>query len=129
MTTCCPDEIVGATPAKIKWQVVRGDSSSLLVLFYEADEETGLATESWSYLATAYDPASEDFFDLAVEAVEGGAIIHAESEQTALWGTTYGGRVAELHFDLEVTYQDGVVWTPVTGVISVLGDVSGGALD
>jgi len=40
------------------------------------------------------------------------------------WGTGYKTQIAELNFDVEVTIGE-TVWTPVTGIISVLGDVSG----
>jgi len=40
------------------------------------------------------------------------------------WGTGYKSKVADLNFDLQVT-MGSVVWTPVSGTISVLGDVSG----
>jgi len=63
-----------------------------------------------------------------VEPQNGGVSIYATPTQTELWGTAVAYRVAELHFDLEVTRGDGVVWTPVTGIISVLGDVTGGVL-
>lgn len=128
MNLCCPDQIIGATPAKIKWQVVRGDSSSLSILFYENDEETFIDTSGWSYISTAYDPITEEYYDLVVEPQNGGVFIYAEPNETELWGTAVAHRVAELYFDLEVTKYDGVVWTPVTGIISVLGDVTGGIL-
>ena len=52
-------------------------------------------------------------------------IVTAPADITAFWGTTYGGTVAELNFDLEATIDE-TVWTPVIGTISVLGDVAGG---
>jgi hypothetical protein len=62
---------------------------------------------------------------LVVTASSGFVTITALPELTAYWGTTYSRSVAELEFDLEVTIGD-VVWTPVIGTISVIGDVSGG---
>lgn len=122
---CCEKEIFGADPVNIRWQVVRGDTSTLKIEFLENDEITIYDTSDWEYVASAYDRKTDIIDELEVEAHSGYVILTAPSEITANWGTTYSGTVAELQFDLEVTI-DGMVWTPVIGTISVFGDISGG---
>lgn len=122
---CCEKEIFGADPVNIRWQVVRGDTSTLKIEFLENDETTIYDTSDWEYVASAYDRKTDIIDELEVEAHSGYVIVTAPSEITANWGTTYSGTVAELQFDLEVTI-DGMVWTPVIGTISVFGDISGG---
>lgn len=127
MTLCVP-EIFGADPANVTWQVVRGDTSSIRVEFLEDDEITKFDTSSWSFSATAYDIRG-DFLDaLEVEANNGYVDIKASSEITALWGQGFNKTVAELPFDLQVILEDDSVWTPVVGIIKVLGDVTSGSL-
>jgi hypothetical protein len=122
---CCEKEIFGADPVNIRWQVVRGDTSTIKIEFLENDEITTYDTSGWEYLASAYDRKTDIIDELEVEAHSGYVIITAPSDITANWGTTYSGTVAELQFDLEVTI-DGMVWTPVIGTVSVFGDISGG---
>jgi hypothetical protein len=124
MSSCEP-EIFGADPVTIRWNVVRGDTSTIRVDFLNDDETTSLDTDGWVFLASAYDRKTDIVDELEVEAFDGYAIVTAPAEITSLWGTTYGGTVAELSFDLEITI-DGTVWTPVIGTISVIGDVSTG---
>jgi hypothetical protein len=124
MSSCEP-EVFGADPVNIRWNVVRGDTSTIRVDFLNDDETTRLDTDGWDFVASAYDRKTDIVDELEVEAFEGYAVVTAPSEVTALWGTTYGGTVAELSFDLEITI-DGTVWTPVIGTISVIGDVSTG---
>lgn len=128
MSLCCPEDIVGASPSKVKWQMVRGDSSSITVLFYENDEKTFLDVSQWTYLSTAYDATNQEFYPLDTDVVEGGVTISVPPEVSSLWGTDGSNRVSELSFDLEITGDDGTVWTPVIGTISVLADFSGGTL-
>jgi hypothetical protein len=45
-------EKYGATPANIQWTVVRGDSATLKVEFFEDDESTTYDTSDWTYSAT-----------------------------------------------------------------------------
>jgi len=118
----------GATPAIIKWEVVRGDTSRLRVDFLENDESTYVDTSDWSFLATTYDFKGDVLDELEVEVEDGYVNIVASSEIASLWGQGYRSRVAELAFDLQVTFDDGTVWTPVLGTIGVLGDVSGSSL-
>ena len=124
MSSCEP-EIFGADPVTIRWNVVRGDTSTIRVDFLNDDETTSLDTDGWSFLASAYDRKTDILDELEVEAFDGYAIVTAPAEITSLWGTTYGGTVAELSFDLEITIDE-TVWTPVIGTISVIGDVSTG---
>jgi hypothetical protein len=127
MTSSCAPEIFGADPVNIKWQVVRGDTSPLRVEFYQNDEATPYDTTSWEYAASTYDLRGDVIDELDVSSGNGYVEITATPEITALWGTGYRSVVAELAFDLQVTIDD-VIWTPVIGTISVLGDVTGGSL-
>jgi hypothetical protein len=135
---CSPSiEKLGASPANIQWTVVRGDTATLKVEFLEDDEVTKYDTTGWTFLATAYDPASDNLDLLTVESYEDGVVyIIAKPNTTKNWGITkYKPVVAELRFDLQATIPgDGVSggggdevtkWTPVVGTICVLGDVSG----
>ncbi len=130
-------EKLGASPANIQWTVVRGDTATLKVEFLEDDEVTKYETTGWTFLATAYDPASDTLDALTVESYEDGVVyIIAKPNTTKNWGITkYKPVVADLRFDLQATIPgDGVSggggdeitkWTPVVGTICVLGDVSG----
>ena len=120
----CSPEIFGANPANVKWQVVRGDTASLRVEFYENDETTPFDTEDWVFSSTSYDFRGDVLDDLEVEAGDGYVVITAPAEITEFWGAGYTSTVAELAFDVQVDI-DGTTWTPVIGTISVLGDVTG----
>jgi hypothetical protein len=135
---CTPTtEKLGATPANIQWNVVRGDTATLKVEFFEDDEVTLYDTSGWTFEATSYDPLSDVLDLLTIESYEDGVIyIIAKGEITKNWGgTKYKPVVAELRFDLQATIPgDGVSggggdevtqWTPVVGTICVIGDVSG----
>ena len=123
----CEVDIFGADPLSIKWRVVRGDTAVLRVEFYEPDETTEYDTDTWEYAASAYDYKGDIIDELEVVSGAGYVEITATSDITKNWGTGYRNKVAELAFDLQVTIDD-VVWTPVIGVISVTGDVTGGSL-
>ena len=123
----CEIDIFGADPLNIKWRVVRGDTAVLRVEFYEPDETTEYDTDTWEYAASAYDYKGDIIDELEVVSGAGYVEITATADITKNWGTGYRNRVAELAFDLQVTIDD-VVWTPVIGVISVTGDVTGGSL-
>jgi hypothetical protein len=122
----CDPDIFGADPVNIRWSVVRGDTSTIKIEFLDNDEVTYFDTSDWSYVASAYDKKTDIVDELEVEAHSGYVIVTAPADITAQWGSTYGGTVAELQFDLEVTLEDKTVWTPVLGLISVSGDVSTG---
>jgi hypothetical protein len=127
MSICGP-EVFGADPARIKWQVVRGDTSPLRIEFLEDDEETYFDTSGWVYKSMTHDPQSDTIDELEVTAGEGYVDILAPASITSLWGVGYKPLVTELSFDLQVTIDGQTVWTPVIGTISVYGDVTGGSL-
>jgi hypothetical protein len=125
--SCYDIDIFGADPANIKWRVVRGDTATLRVEFLENDEITYFDTEDWSFAATAYDFRGDVLDELEVTAFPGYIDIKASPEITDLWGTGFGSTVAELAFDVQATIDD-MIWTPVIGTITVLGDVTPGSL-
>jgi len=127
MTTCAP-QAFGADPAKIKWNVVRGDTALLLVEFLEDDEETFQDTSDWSFTATAHDPIANTTDELEIEEGQGYITIIAPAFITEGWGVGSNTRVAELKFDLQVLTEDDITWTPIIGTISVMGDITGGNL-
>jgi hypothetical protein len=122
----------GANPATIQWNVVRGDTASLVIDFLQDDEETYFNTTTWSYKATAYDPVGDVLDELLVSATTGTVTLTAPASMTLSWGSAYKTIVAELPFDLQVQISDAdedTVWTPIVGTIRVLGDVTpGGSL-
>jgi len=118
-------EIFGADPARIKWQIVRGDTSPLRVEFLEDDEATYFDTSDWTFEATSYDPQSDFLDSLEVIPGEGYVDIMAPASITQFWGTGYKSIVTELTFDLQVVIDENTVWTPLIGTISVIGDVTG----
>ena len=124
MTLCGP-EIIGADPVRPKWQVVRGDTAKLRIEFLENDEETYYDISNWDFVSTSYDSRGDILDELKVLVYDGYVDIVASPDLTEAWGQGYISVVAELIFDLEVTIDDGTVWTPVIGTIMVLGDVSG----
>ena len=126
-TSCCPPSDFGLIPISIKWTVVRGDTAELLVDFLENDEVTAVDFSTWTFASSTYDPREDAFDELEVTTTATGVKITAPSEITQTWGSSYSSVVAELTFDLEVTYNDSV-WTPIVGIIKVVGDVSGGGL-
>lgn len=126
--TCCPEEVIGASPLQITWSVVRGDTASLRVDFLEDDEVTPIDTTGWSYQATAFDPVTEESYVLGIETGPGYARVYADPATTSLWGDGIATRLANLVFDLEVTKEDNAVWTPVIGNISLVGDVTLGGV-
>ena len=124
MNLCSP-EIFGADPARIKWNIVRGDTSPLRVEFLEDDETTYFDTSDWTFEATSYDPQSDVLDALEVTAGEGYVDIMAPASLTQFWGTGFKSVVTELTFDLQVTIDEDTVWTPLIGTISVIGDITG----
>ena len=124
MTLCAP-EIFGADPARIKWNIVRGDTSPLRVEFLQDDEVTYFDTSDWTYEATSYDPQSDFLDSLEVTPGEGYVDIMAPASITGLWGFGFKPVVTELNFDLQVTIDGETIWKPLIGTISVLGDITG----
>jgi hypothetical protein len=108
----------------INWKVVRGDTSRLRVEFLENDEVEGYDTSDWTYTSTAYDKFTGIAYSLNVTPHPGYVDIIAPADVTAEWGTARSGTAAELDFDLQVTFDDDTVWTPVIGVISVSADMT-----
>lgn len=125
--SCYDVDIFGADPALIKWKVVRGDTATLRVEFLENDEKTYFDTSDWTFAATAYDFKGDVLDELEVLDYNGYVDIKASPEITEFWGTGFNSTVAELAFDLQVTI-DNMIWTPVIGTITVLGDVTPGSL-
>jgi hypothetical protein len=133
---CPPEtEVLGANPANIYWNIVRGDTAKIRMSFFESNEANQSDTSSWSYLATAYDPATKTRYSLEVNESEGYIEIIALPSVTEKWGTAATGTVAQLTFDLEITIPavapetEDTIWTPVIGTISVMGDVTRGVLN
>lgn len=124
MTLCGP-EVFGADPVRIKWQVVRGDNAKIRIEFLENDESTYYDIDDWEFIATTYDVKGDVLDELEISTGDGYIDVLANPEITEFWGTGYSSVTAELMFDVQVTIDDGTVWTPVIGTISVLGDVSG----
>jgi hypothetical protein len=121
----------GADPANVQWRVVRGDSATLKIEFFDDDEVTYFDTSEWEFIATAYDPRGDILDDLPVVAENGYAEIKVTSDITENWGIGFRSIVAEIPFDLQVIIpgDDRTTWTPVIGSICVIGDVSpGGSL-
>ena len=124
MNLCSP-EIFGADPARIKWNIVRGDTSPLRVEFLQDDEVTYFDTSDWTYEATSYDPQSDFLDSLEITPGVGYVDIMAPASVTQFWGTGFKSVVTELTFDLQVTIDGETIWTPLIGTISVIGDVTG----
>lgn len=116
---------IGADPAYVKWNVVRGDTSVLRVEFYETDESNAYDTSTWTYESTVYDRKGNTLTTLSTTGSNGYVTITATPAVTESWGNGINDLVAELDFDVQVTIDNDVVWTPVIGVISVIGDVTG----
>ena len=131
-TSCnCPNDIekVGADPINLNWCLVRGDTATLRVQFFQPDESTAYNTSTWTYSSSAYDTSSGLSYTLITSPGIGYVDITALSTTTANWGIGFGSVVGKLSFDLEVTIENGAIdtiWTPVIGVITVLGDINGG---
>ena len=127
-SSCQTIEQYGADPSTIQWSVVRGDSSTLRIEFFENDEVTAYSTTGWSYISTAYNPVNDITYTLTTSGGTGYVDITAPPNMTDDWGTGYSSVVAELAFDLQVTKPDATVWTPIIGTICVLSDITGGNL-
>jgi hypothetical protein len=117
-------QTIGSNPAMINWKVVRGDTSRLRIEFLENDEVSGYDTSDWTFASTAYDKATKISYTLDVTPQPGYVDIVADADVTAEWGSATSGISAELDFDLQVTFDDDTVWTPVIGVISVSADMT-----
>jgi hypothetical protein len=127
MTLCAPD-VLGLEPVNITWNIVRGDTANLRIDFLEEDETTHYDISQWQIISTVYDPKTTIFDEISVTKNQGWIVVTATAEETGLWGTGMKSRLNELAFDVEVILNDGSVWTPVKGSISLIGDVTGGIL-
>ena len=127
MTICGP-EVLGADPANIKWTIVRGDSASLRIEFFEEDGVTKSDIEGWTALSSTYDYRGDVIDNLETEVGDGYIDIFVTPETSRLWGAGYRPIAADLGFDLQITTTDGTIWTPVIGSISVIADISGSIL-
>lgn len=116
---------IGADPAYVKWKVVRGDTSTLRVEFYQRNEENPYDTTNWTYASTVYDRKGNTLTSLDISSSDGYVDITAPAETTATWGSGIDDLVEQLDFDVQVTLDGGTVWTPVIGIISVIGDITG----
>lgn len=114
----------GSDPARIVWKIVRGDTASITVDFLNDDEATGFDCSGWDYVAIAYNPRSDEEYELEVVSEGSSISITAPADTTVEWGSTYGSVVAELLFDLQVDTGE-QIWTPIVGTITVVGDVGG----
>jgi hypothetical protein len=121
---------LGIKPVNIRWDVVRGDSSSIRVQFLELDEKTFVDVSEWQFEATAFNNKNKIFDDLDVRynSYTKEVTITANSDLTEFWGTGVSSTVAELTFDLQVIIDPFTIWTPIVGTITVIGDVTGGRL-
>jgi hypothetical protein len=119
---------VGANPINIKWKVVRGDTATLRVDFLEDDEITTIDIDDWTFSSSSYDASGDLLDELIVDKYDGYVVITAPAETTKYWGVGYRSIVADLPFDLEITTDEDVVWTPIIGTITVYSDISPGAL-
>lgn len=115
----------GASPASVKWTVVRGDTARLRVEFLNSDEVSFYDTSTWTFLSTAYDSKSNNSYSLVTTPGEGYVDITATPTLTSTWGTGSKPIASELSFDLQITIDVDTVWTPVIGTIAVLSDVTG----
>lgn len=128
MSSCAPAKF-GADPVNVQWRVVRGDTATLRVEFYEDNETEFYDTTGWIFRCTAYDQAGNVLDALDCESEDGYVDITAYSSVTKNWGNGYNATVAELPFDVQVMIPENIediVWTPVVGTIYVIGDVTPG---
>jgi hypothetical protein len=120
---------IGAKPAYVKWEVVRGDTSVLRIEFYDRDESNPYDTTGWTFISSVYDRKGKTLTTLDVQPSPGYVTITATPQASAAWGEGFNDRVAQLDFDLQVTIPEddspNIVWTPVIGIISVIGDITG----
>lgn len=119
---------LGVKPVNIRWNITRGDSSSIRVQFLEQDEQTSVDISAWKFEATAFNQKDRIFDELEVTVDGNDIIITANADLTEFWGRGISSTVAELTFDLQVIIDSLTIWTPIVGTITVIGDVTGGRL-
>jgi hypothetical protein len=116
--------ILGSDPIQTNWNVTRGDTSIIRLEFLEDDEATPIDISAWDIISTAYNIKTKTTDDLEVTIGTGFVDITVPADISIDWGTGFGSVVGTLFFDVQVTSGD-FIWTPVTGTITVLGNVSG----
>jgi hypothetical protein len=116
------DAYAGESPAKIVWNVVRGDDSSIEITLLD-DNGAALNTTGWTYSSKAR--GGNTLHNLTVTSVQNVVTVKASASTTALWGAgALTNPAAQLPFDLQVTKSDNTKWTPVIGRIVVTPDVT-----
>ncbi len=116
------DAYAGESPAKIVWNVVRGDDSSIDITLMD-DAGSALNTSGWTYASKA--KYKNTVHSLTVTSASNVVTVKAPSSVTALWGAgATTNPAAQLPFDLQVTKGDGTKWTPVIGRIVVIPDIT-----
>lgn len=121
-------QVLGTKPVNIRWNITRGDTSSIRVQFLETDESSSIDISSWILEATAFNKKDRIFDDLEVKVEGNEVVITASADLTEFWGRGIDTTVAELSFDIQATIDRQTVWTPIVGTITVIGDVTGGRL-
>jgi hypothetical protein len=122
------EQEIGAKPANITWNIVKGDSASILVSFLGKDEVTPYVTSGWEYTSKAYSSRTKTSYTLLTEVLDSSVKISALPEVTSQWGTGSNNKVDELEFDLQIILGPDLIWTPVIGTIKVIKDVPVGTL-
>ena len=121
---------LGANPISTQWTIVKGNTATLTLSFYELDESTYFDTSSWSYSANVYDKYNDSLDELDVIESNGYISVIASSAMTSNWGPVNTFSNAELKFEIKVIIpqsgEDDLVWTPVLGTINLINDISSG---
>ena len=128
MTNFYISDTFGNDPINTQWKVVRGDTASIKIEFFDNDEKTYFDTSDWEYASMTYDFKGDVLDELEVIVSENYIEIKASPEITSLWGSGYSSTVAELAFDLQITIENDIIWTPIIGTIKVYADVTRGSL-
>ena len=116
------DAYAGESPAKIVWNLVRGDDSSIEITLLD-DNGAALNTSGWTYSSKS--SLGGTLYNLTVTSAQNVVTVKAPSATTALWGAgAVTNPAAQLPFDLQVTKGDGTKWTPVIGRIVVIPDIT-----
>jgi hypothetical protein len=118
----------GADPCYAKWNVVRGDTATFKIEFFQQDGKTIEDISDWTFASSTYDSKGNTVDSLTVDVFDGYVIVTAPPSITTTWGEGFKTIVKELSFDVEVTKSSTEIWTPVIGTITVLGDVTRGGL-
>ena len=116
------DAYAGEQPAKIVWNVVRGDDSSIEITLLD-DNGAALNTSGWTY--SSQSSLGGTLYTLNVTSSQNVVTVKAPSAPTALWGAgPVTNPAAQVPLDLQVTNGDATQWTPVIGRIVVIPDIT-----